>query len=62
MATTTAVVGLDTAELPWLRLLIWLLRHPDPGVAELTRQALQYLEAAAAAPAAGHPKARDHAG
>jgi hypothetical protein len=61
MAKTTSLVGLDVAELSWVRLLIWLLRHPDPGVAELTRQALLYLEAVSAVPAA-HPKARDHAG
>jgi hypothetical protein len=33
----------EPAELPWIRILIQLLRHPDPGVAELARQALTYL-------------------
>jgi hypothetical protein len=28
-------------------MLVLLLRHPDPVVCELTRQALRYLEAAA---------------
>ena len=28
-------------------MLVLLLRHPDPVVPELTRQALRYLEAAA---------------
>ncbi len=41
------VIGLQPAELPWLRMLVFLLRHPDPAVAELARQALLYLTAAA---------------
>jgi len=49
MAKTVAVIGVDPAELPWLHSLVWLLRHPDPNVVELTRQALQYLEAGATA-------------
>jgi hypothetical protein len=48
MAKTVPVIGIDPAELAWIRLLILLLRHPDPVVPELTRQALRYLEAAAA--------------
>jgi hypothetical protein len=47
MANTVPVIGIDPAELPWIRLLVLLLRHPDPVVPELTRQALLYLEAAA---------------
>jgi hypothetical protein len=47
MAKTVAVIGVDPSELPWLHSLVWLLRHPDPNVPELTRQALLYLEAAA---------------
>jgi hypothetical protein len=50
MAKTVAVIGVDPSELPWLHSLVWLLRHPDPKVAELTRQAFLYLEAAAAVP------------
>jgi hypothetical protein len=47
MAKTVTVIGIDRAELDWIRLLVLLLRHPDPVVPELTRQALLYLEAAA---------------
>jgi hypothetical protein len=37
------MIGLDPEELGWVRMLVSLLRHPDPAVAELTRQALLYL-------------------
>ena len=47
MAHTVPVIGIDPAELAWIRMLVLLLRHPDPVVPELTRQALRYLEAAA---------------
>ena len=47
MANTVPVIGIEPAELAWIRLLVVLLRHPDPVVPELTRQALRYLEAAA---------------
>ena len=47
MAHTVPVIGIDPAELAWIRMLVLLLRHPDPVVPELTRQALLYLEAAA---------------
>src|ERR1017187_6658334 len=47
MAKTVPVIGIDPAELAWIRMLVFLLRHPDPVVPELTRQALRYLEAAA---------------
>jgi hypothetical protein len=42
-----AVIGIDREELRWLRTLVWLLRHPDPSVPELARQALLYLTGAA---------------
>jgi len=42
------MIGLDPRELEWARLVIALLRHPDPMVGELTRQALCYLEGVAA--------------
>jgi hypothetical protein len=48
MANTVPVIGIEPAELAWIRMLVVLLRHPDPVVPELTRQALLYLEAAAA--------------
>ena len=47
MANTVPVIGIDPAELVWIRMLVLLLRHPDPVVAELTREALRYLESAA---------------
>ncbi len=43
MAQTVPVTGIEPAELAWLRMLIHLLRHSDPVVPELTRQALHYL-------------------
>jgi len=36
------MIGLATDELPWVRALLRLLRHPDPVIAELARQALDY--------------------
>jgi len=39
----TALIGIEPCELPWLRVLVALLRHPDPAVPELARQALVYL-------------------
>ncbi|HEY1497265.1 MAG TPA: hypothetical protein VGF49_22065 [Candidatus Solibacter sp.] len=47
MAQTIPVIGIEPAELHWIRMLVLLLRHPDPVVPELTRQALIYLETAA---------------
>jgi len=47
MTKTVSVIGLDAAEVRWIRLLVGLLRHPDPGVPELARQALLYLTASA---------------
>ncbi len=38
------VIGLNAGELAWVRLILSLLRHPDPVVAEVARGALQYLE------------------
>jgi hypothetical protein len=42
------MIGIQPAELPWLRMLISLLRHPHPSTPELTRRALLYLRDAAA--------------
>ena len=39
----TVLIGVETHELNWLRILVALLRHPDPGVPELARQALLFL-------------------
>ena len=45
---TVPVIGLEASELDWVKLLISLLRHPDPVVPELTRHALEYLTDSAA--------------
>jgi hypothetical protein len=38
------MIGLDAQEVQWLRLVVALLRHPDPVVGEVAREALRYLE------------------
>jgi hypothetical protein len=43
VAKTVPMIGVEVEELCWLRALVSLLRHPDPSVRELTRQALLYL-------------------
>jgi hypothetical protein len=43
MAKNLPVIGIEQAELPWVRTLISLLRHPDPVVPELARETLRYL-------------------
>ena len=48
MTQNTFVIGVEPSELSWLRKLVALLRHPDPGVRELTRHALIYLTESAA--------------
>ena len=48
MSKTVPMIGLEAAELRWVRMLILLLRHPDPSMPELARQALLYLTEAAA--------------
>jgi hypothetical protein len=45
---TVSMIGIQAKELRWLRTLVQLLRHPDPSVPELTRQALLYMMDAAA--------------
>jgi hypothetical protein len=42
------MIGLDPREIQWLRLVIALLRHSDPVVGEVAREALRYLEGVAA--------------
>jgi hypothetical protein len=42
-----SVIGVEPDELRWIRTLVSLLRHPDPGMPELARQALLYLVKAA---------------
>jgi hypothetical protein len=62
MPKPVAVIGIDPRELRWLRMLLALLRHPDPSVAELARQALIYLTEAAQRRAVPHAQPIDHAG
>jgi hypothetical protein len=62
MAKTVPVIGVETAELRWIRMLISLLRHPDPSVPELARQALQYLTEAAGKREPVQTESLDHAG
>jgi hypothetical protein len=45
---TVSMVGVRPEELDFLRILVGLLRHDDPHVPELARQALLYLRDTAA--------------
>jgi hypothetical protein len=45
MANQVGLIGLRPEELDSLKSLLQLLRHPDPVVVELSRQALAYLQA-----------------
>jgi hypothetical protein len=47
MVKTVSVIGIEPAELRWIRSLIQLLRHPDPSIPELARQAILYLSRSA---------------
>jgi len=47
MAQTVSLIGIYANELRWIRILVQLLRHPDPCVPELTHQALLYMVEAA---------------
>jgi hypothetical protein len=47
MAGNLSVIGIEPEELAWIRMLLALLRHSDPVVPELARQALLYLQSAA---------------
>ena len=47
MAKQVSLIGVEPEELRWIRTLVSLLRHPDPGMPELARQALLYLVKAA---------------
>jgi hypothetical protein len=62
LAETVSVIGVDPAELRWLRMLLFLLRHPDPLVSEMVRQALLYLEKDAGERAQPVVEPIDHAG
>jgi hypothetical protein len=58
MSQTTAIIGISPEELQWIRMLVALLRHPDPTLPELTRQALLYLSNSAGETAVAPPSAR----
>ncbi len=63
MAKTVSLIGIDGSELGWVRMLVGLLRHPDPTVPELARHALLYLADAAAKPVpSGRTQPLNHAG
>jgi hypothetical protein len=62
MAKNIPVIGVEPSELRWLRLLVFLLRHPDPMVPELARQALLHVEDVASAQTAFQGNALDSAG
>jgi hypothetical protein len=62
MAKTTPVIGIDPSELRWIRMLVALLRHADPSVPELARQALLYLTEMAAKREDSHETPLDNAG
>jgi hypothetical protein len=62
MARNLPIIGIDPEELPWIRLLVFLLRHPDPVVPELAHQALLYLEKAAAQSPSSTDLPAGHAG
>lgn len=61
MARNLPIIGIDPEELPWIRLLIYLLRHHDPVVPELAHQALLYLEKAASQSSAPTDRSAGHA-
>ncbi len=62
MAKTVSVIGIEPGELAWVRTMLFLLRHPDPLIAEMVRQAMLYLERNANEKAQPCPNAMDHAG
>ena len=62
MNKTVSVIGIETAEIRWIRMLVSLLRHPDPSVAELARQALLYLTEAAGKRINSHSETLNHTG
>ena len=62
MAKSVAVIGIDPSELHWLRMALSLLRHPDPTMSELVRQALVYLNETASHRAEPQVKPLDYAG
>ena len=62
MAKTVPMIGLENGELYWIRMLVSLLRHPDPSVPELARQALIYLTDSCGQPKLSPSRTIDRAG
>ena len=62
MAKTVPMIGLESAEIYWIRLLVSLLRHPDPSVPELAHQALLYLTESCCRPGSTPSHAADRTG
>jgi hypothetical protein len=62
MPKTVPIIGIEVAELRWIRMLVSLLRHPDPSMPELARQALLYLTDAAGRKISPPPESLDNAG
>ena len=62
MAKTVSIIGIEEKELRWVRSLILLLRHPDPSIPELARQALLYLTRSAAERPEKPVRVVEHAG
>jgi hypothetical protein len=61
MPKTLSVIGIEPQELRWVRTLVQLLRHSDPGIPELARQALIFLTRSAGERPLSVPPARDRA-
>ena len=55
VAKLLSIIGVQPEELKWLRLVVELLRNPDPGVAQLTSCALLYVQQMARQRAADDP-------
>jgi len=57
------MIGLESQEIDWVRLLVDLLRSSNPLVPELARQALEYVNSVAGPPPpiAVRPAATPHA-
>jgi hypothetical protein len=62
MPSTVPIIGIEVPELRWMRMLVTLLRHPDPSVPELARQALLYLTEAAGRRENAHSNSLDPTG
>ena len=59
---SVSFIGIDPAELPWLRMLVFLLRHPDPLVSEMAQHSVLYLTRNASRQSGRGDEPLDHAG